>query len=224
MTERDSNGISVGGDTVGSSLFHFTADKNEQDPPESLPDTYHHNFISLFSLIVHLRIDLLNVTWQPALQLLGTGASSRISPSNLITKTLSFAFKRTVPRRGQIDATPTAINKDRFRSLICEVLVLSYPAIRKHPNVTNLLGISWEFHEGAVWPVLIFPKASHGCLSDFINSDEGIEASLEVILRICAELALGVDALHAQSTTSSLPSLKKCGILSPTLQILFTGI
>ena len=217
MTERFSDEISASECTARS-----TTDTSEQNSPESLPDRYHHSFISLFSLAVQLKIDFLNVAWQPALQLLGIGGSSRISPSNSITKTLSFAFKRTIPRRGRIDATPIIINKERFRSLICEVLVLSHPAIRKHPNVTSLLGISWEFHEGTVWPVLVFPTASHGCLADFINNGEGKEASSEVVLRICAELALGVDALHGQSTGS--PSVEKRGILSPNIQILFTGI
>jgi hypothetical protein len=157
-------------------------------------------------LAAQLNIDLLNVTWQPALQMLGIGASSQVNPSNAITKKLTFAFKRTRARQDQIDATLESPKDERFKILIREILVLTHPALREHPNVTSLLGVSWEFDHGEIWPVLVYPSASHGSLEDFMNSDVGKEATLEVLLKICAELALGADTLHGNS--KDLPPFK----------------
>ena len=160
MTDTPLDEISAGGVNLRSAFWPLTTDTGEEESPESLPDRYHHSFISLFSLAVQLKIDFLDVTWQPALQPLGTGASSEISASNMLTKNLTFAFKRTVARPDQMEAAATTIDKARLRSLICEILVLTHPAIREHPNVTSLLGISWEFHEGTVWPVPAVIKSS----------------------------------------------------------------
>jgi hypothetical protein len=145
---------------------------------------------------------MLNITWQPALGSLGSGGSSHISLSNLITKQLAFTFKR----RELDDTSPNAI-KQRYRGLICEVLVLSHPSIREHPNITSLQGITWEFHQGMVWPVLVFPEAGHGSLADFIRGDRGQNASLEDLLRICAGCGLGLEALHRNGVTiMAMPS------------------
>ncbi|OAL50980.1 hypothetical protein IQ07DRAFT_598993 [Pyrenochaeta sp. DS3sAY3a] len=185
--------------TDRSDIFHFTDSRVEQDTDETLPDRYHPSFLSILTLAAQLNVDFLNATWQPALQMLGIGGSSQVSPSNAITKSFSFAFKRTRPREDQIHATRESPKEGRFKTLIREILVLTHPAIREHPNLTSLLGISWEFDHDEIWPVLVYPSTSHGSLSDFINSDFGKEATLEVLLRICAELALGVDALHGNN-------------------------
>jgi serine/threonine protein kinase len=186
--------------TFGTAYLTCTSDSTESPANLSLADRYHHNFISFFSLVQQLQVDILETTWRPWLQPLGGGASSQVSSSDAVTTQLTFAFKRTIPRRGQILASPAATERKRFRALICEILVLQCPAVRNHPNITSLLGISWEFWRGAVWPVLAFPRASHGSLEDFISSKACENIPFETLVTICCELALALDCLHGSST------------------------
>jgi hypothetical protein len=188
-------------DTYASNYSVFTSDTEQLNSP-SVPDKYHHNFISFVSLAHQLEIDFMDVTWQPALHLLGVGGSSQIHVSNLVTKQLTFAFKSTIPRRGRPQLSLMGADRQRFRSLVCEVLVLRHPEVRDHPNITSLLGISWDFRNNSVWPVLVFPKADEGSLEDFIHGSKGTNAFLEDLIRICADIALGLDSLHGNSTFS----------------------
>jgi serine/threonine protein kinase len=186
-------------DTYVSNYSVFTSDTERIDFP-SLPDKYHHNFISFVALAHQLEIDFMDVTWQPALHLLGAGGSSQIHASNLVTKQLTFAFKSSIPRRGRLQLSQMGADRQRFRSLVSEVLVLRHPEVRNHPNITKLLGVSWDVRNNSVWPVLLFPKADEGSLEDFIHGSKGTNASLEELIRICADVALGLDTLHGNST------------------------
>jgi hypothetical protein len=187
--------------TYSSNYSVFTSD-TEQIDSRSVPDKYHHNFVSFVSLAHQLDIDFMDVTWQPALHLLGVGGSSQVHVSNLVTKQLAFAFKSTVPRHGRSQLSLMGADRQRFRSLVCEVLILRNPEVRNHPNITSLLGISWDFRNNCVWPVLVFPKATEGSLEDFIHGSKGTNASLEDLIHICAGIALGLGSLHGNSTLS----------------------
>jgi hypothetical protein len=169
---------------------------------ESISDQYHHNFLSFLSISQQLQVDFMNITWQPALQSLGFGGSSEVAQSNLITKQLSFAFKRTVPRRDTGSEDPIVQNKQRYRSLICEILVLRNNAILEHSNITRLEGIAWEFQDSQVWPVLVFSKVNAGNLQEFICSDIGMNISFEATLRICIGVAAALHVLHENSVLS----------------------
>jgi hypothetical protein len=201
MAEKSHNDDPNERDTYGSNYSVFTSD-TEQVDCLSIPDKYHHNFISFVSLAHQLEIDFMDVTWQPALHLLGVGGSSQIHVSNLVTKKLAFAFKSTVTRRGMSQLSLIGADRQRFRSLVCEVLVLRHPDVREHPNIASLLGISWDFRNNCVWPVLVFPKADEGSLENFIHGSKGTNASPEDLIRICAGIALGLDSLYGNSTFS----------------------
>src|SRR4051794_15078073 len=186
-------------DTYHSECMTFTSASAEGNR-RTLPDTYHHNFLSFLSLAQQLQIDFMSVTWQPALYSLGVGGSSQIMQSNMITKQLAFAFKRTVPRRGEGQLGSADSDKQRFRALTCEILTLKNSAVRDHPNINQLEGIAWEIQGGLVWPVLVFPKANSGSLKEFINGIEGKEASFEAKLRLCIDVALALLTLHQSSS------------------------
>ncbi|KAK3384637.1 kinase-like domain-containing protein [Lasiosphaeria ovina] len=190
MADANTNETASGGYTTESYVTYASA-SGEPDSTSTLPDRYHHNFISIFSAAHQLKVDILEATWQPALGTLGAGGSSHISLSNRSTSQLAFNFKR----RKLTDNSPEAIAK-LYRGLICEMLILRHPAVREHPNVTSLQGIAWEFYQGVAWPVLVFPEASHGSLASFIQGEGGKTASLEELLRICAGCGLGLEALH----------------------------
>lgn len=100
MAEESLSDDSDGRDTHASNYPVFTSD-TEQIDSLSVPDKHHHNSTSFVSLAHQLEIDFMDVTWQPALHLLGVGGSSQIHVSNLVTRQLTLAFKCTVPRRGR---------------------------------------------------------------------------------------------------------------------------
>ena len=181
--------------TYGRGYMTLASVSAEENPP-SLPDMYHHNFISLLSVAIQLQVDLLDITWQPALEKLGKGASSLVNQSDQISKDLTFAFKRSVPGCDEWGPNSAMSDQKRYRALLSEILVLGMPSIRDHPNIIRLEGIAWEFNEGKVWPMLVFPKANRGTLKEFINSKEGQEASFETLLRLCIDVAFGLHALH----------------------------
>ena len=110
------------------------------------------DLIAFLSIVQKCNVDYLPITWQPALSTLGVGGSGTISQSTFITGK-PLAFKRFHHFEN---------SDDDFLPLISEVLILSQPPIKNHPNIVDLEGICWEIKpwtEKAV-PVLVFEKAS----------------------------------------------------------------
>ena len=151
-------------------------------------------------------IDFLPVTWQPALDQIGEGATAEIrqNPMNLQT---SFAFKR-----------PLFASSDEFESrilpsLIAEISILGSPTIRRHANIIHLEGICWEVRskegqnvsrkepilksESGIVPVLIFEKTKHGDLHRFMAHGAGGQLSFLERLRLCSEIAKAVAEMHS---------------------------
>jgi hypothetical protein len=79
-------------------------------------------------------------------------------------------------------------------------LILKNSSVREHLNINQLEGIAWEIQNDIVWPVLVYPKANSGSLEDFINSNEGKEASFEAKLRLCIDVSLALLTLHKNSS------------------------
>jgi hypothetical protein len=151
-------------------------------------DILQSDLIAFLSIVQKYDIDFLDITWQPALDDLGKGGSGTISQS-MYNSDLSFAFKRFHEDGGLDEA---------FLPLMTEVLILSQPAIRSHPNIINLEGICWEIKprtEKAA-PVLVFEKAACD-LQQFMNGHEGSNMSIDGRLKICADIGSAIMTLHA---------------------------
>jgi hypothetical protein len=89
-----------------------------------------------------------------------------------------------------------------FLPLVPDVLILSQPQMRSHPNIINLKGVSWEIKprtEKAV-TVLIFEKAMWE-LKQFMNVREGMNLSNEDQLKICVDIGRAFTVLHAYCLT-----------------------
>ena len=146
------------------------------------------DLIAFLSIVQKCNVDYLPITWQPALNMLGVGGSGTISQSTFIAEK-PLAFKRFHDSE----------NPDGgFLPMMSEVLILSQPPIRNHPNIVDLEGICWEIKpstEKAV-PVLVFEKASWD-LQQFMNVREGMDMSFEDRLKICADVGDAIMALHA---------------------------
>lgn len=160
------------------------------------------NLITFLAIAQKLEIDLLPITWQPALSQVGAGATAEIRQS-LIHLQMSFAFKR-FKDAAWIDAIDESQRpkemKTGFRVLMSEIFVLRHPSVREHPNIISLLGICWDIlPSGCVWPVLVFERTALGDLWSFAESEEGKNISIETRLKICADVATAVGDLHQSS-------------------------
>ena len=153
------------------------------------------DLIAFLSIVQKCDVDYLPITWQPTLNTLGVGGSGTISQSTFITEK-PLAFKRFNDSE----------NPDGgFLPMMSEVLILSQPPIRNHPNIVDLEGICWEVKpstEKAV-PVLVFEKASWD-LQQFMNVREGMDMSLEDRLKMCAEVGGAIMALHLYGLSESI--------------------
>ena len=149
------------------------------------------DLIAFLSIVQNCDVDYLPITWQPALGTLGAGGSGTISQSTFMTEK-PLAFKRFHDSE----------NSDDFLPMMSEVLILSQPPIRSHPNIVDLEGICWEvkrWTERAV-PVLVFERASWN-LQQFMNVREGVDMVVEGRLKICADIGGAIVALHAYGSS-----------------------
>ena len=166
--------------------------------PAGIPPTdIHYDFISFLAIAQRLNVDFLPITWQPALDSLGKGATAEVSQS-LVNLQMSFAFKRTalsnLPWQGQYQEQ----ERRALRALISEVSVLSHPLIRRQANIINLEGICWEIgREDKVLPVLVFEKAQLGDMHRFMDSDLGKALSIEDRLKMCIGVGTAVMVMHS---------------------------
>jgi hypothetical protein len=78
-----------------------------------------------------------------------------------------------------------------------EVSVLGHPVVRGIPYFIRLEGVCWDFTDDGVWPVLVFKKAHHGNLREFLWSEEGKSITFSQRLQICSEIGSAVMTMHA---------------------------
>lgn len=150
-----------------------------------------YGFIALLGLAQRLGVDLLPLTWQAILGSLeedgkgGRGGQAKIFQSYVNVET-SFAFKR--------------FERDSFREVISELLVLTQAEIRKHPYITRLEGLCWDVNaDDDIRPVLVFEKSHFGDLYHFMRSGIGKDLSIEDRLRLCVDVGIAIWAMHANS-------------------------
>jgi len=146
------------------------------------------DLVAFISLVQKCNVHYLPITWQPALSKLGVGGSGLISQATLDANK-SLAFKRFHENSdSQMDFLP----------LMSEVLILSQPPIRNHPNIVTLEGICWEINPRTekAFPVLVFEKAAWD-LKHFMNVREGKDMLIDDRLKICADIGHAIMTLHA---------------------------
>src|SRR5271154_3930657 len=130
-------------------------------PAPELP----YDFINFLAVAQWRDVDFLPITWEPALDSVGAGATAEIRQS-LINLQLSLAFKRV-----HLERLCPGHYRNAIRALISEALVLGHPVIRRHQNIIRLQGICWDVRPDNVWPVLVFKKSQYGDLKRFMMSE-----------------------------------------------------
>ena len=177
-----------------------------------------YDLITFLGVAQQLGIDFLPITWQPALEYFGRGATAEIWEA-VMNLQASFAFKRPLCRFKKLDS-------QMLSSLIAEISILGHPSIRKHSNIVQLEGISWQVFsgdgdsvskqepvfsakEGGLVPVLVFEKTRHGDLYRFMTTDKGKQLGFAERLDMCVSIAGAVAAMHSSSMAWS-PTLELC--------------
>ncbi len=166
------------------------------------------DIVTFLGIAQRLNIDFLPITWQPALDRIGQGATAEIREASANLQ-FSFAFKRLV--------FELCFEYEDFESrllpcLIAEISILGLKSIRKHPNTINLEGICWEVisweeehisrealytsRKGGIIPVLVFEKAKYGDLHHFMMQEAGRNLSFAQKIVICTDIAKAVAEMH----------------------------
>lgn len=169
--------------------------KNHAMLAPSIALSDHFNLISFLAVMQFCDIDLLPIKWQPARDSLGKGGTAHISQS-LLNAQLSFAFKRVF-----LAGTMTV---DEIRRCLNEILVLSHPVVRPHPNIIRLEACCLELLPNRkLSPVLIFEKMPMGNLEVFRESTEARNVPLLKWLEICTAIGQALMTLHNNSRYKS---------------------
>lgn len=103
---------------------------------------------------------------------------------------MSLAFKRTKLSPDAYHSRSTAEDEHRvYRALISELMVLEYPAIKKHPSVLELDGMCWEIPKtkSKVFPVLVFEKAPFEGPESYLLSEHGRLLNFTERHNVCAD-------------------------------------
>lgn len=162
-----------------------------QSDAASLADGPHLDFIDFLAVAQWRQIEFFPITWQQTLSSIGVGGTARMKQS-LVDLDVSLAFKQL-----HLEKATAAGRMAALRTSMTEVGVLGHPIIRRHSNVIRLEGICWDFTGDEVWPVLVFRKADHGNLRDFLRSDAGKSLDFQQRLQICSDIGSAVMAMHA---------------------------
>lgn len=160
---------------------------------ESQVTNAQYDFISLLAIAQKLGIDFLSITWQPLREVIGIGGTARIDQA-LVNLQTSLAFKRI---KEKDRAKPELI----FREVINEIIVLSHPAIQRHPNIVELQGICWDIpSDDEVWPVLVLEKCHFGDLYHFLRLPVGRDLSTNERLELCLDIGIAIADMHSNCT------------------------
>ena len=197
-------------------------DDSDEQSASAFTEFYTYDFIMILELCQNLNIDYLPITWQPALDALGSGGQAEIQQS-LISIALSFAFSRVKPllRSGMA-------GRKAYQALASQIQILANPVIREHENIITLIGVCWDIRpkdtcikhatmskEGAranierfdaiqdvpscpwtVWPVLVYAKTKYGDLTCFSRSSAGKDLTVAQKLKLCKDMARGLRDMH----------------------------
>ena len=154
-----------------------------------------YDFITFLAVVQRAQISILPITWQSALQPIGTGATSNINEA-LINLQTSFAFKCASDKQKQ--HVPEA---NILQALISEITVLGHPSIRERPNIVHLQGICWDVSsDDKVWPALVFEKTQFGDLYNFATLPIGRDLCISERLKLCVDVGTAIMDMHSNGT------------------------
>ena len=162
----------------------------------TLFDFKHHDLIDFLRLTQFYQVDMLPITWQPALEALGDGRTSFVSQlySNV---QISLAFKRAFSTQSE-DQQYSNGESDIFPRLCTELSILAHPPLRNHPFIVRLEGFCWGLHLDSfgVLPVFVFEKAQGGNLQKFMTSEQRGDLNFAERKGLCVQIAHALMTMH----------------------------
>jgi hypothetical protein len=184
------------------SLFSYGDLPSKATISTRVPETEepsHSNIIRVLSIATALDVNIFPLTWRPALEGLGEGATGRISQSPMNAR-ISLAFKRLSRWSRCQGLSEAQFRALQHKALVSEMVALSCPELYGHPNIANLEGLCWELsnegHSPEALPVLVFRKAEFGDLRRFLSLPEAENLEIGNRLDICGEIAKALEIMH----------------------------
>ncbi len=171
----------------------------------TLLDLKHHDLIDFLGLAQFYEVDLLPITWQPALEGLGDGRTANVSQS-LLNIQMSLAFKRAFPTESENQRHWDG-ESSIFPRLCTELSILAHPPLRNHPFIVRLEGFCWELHLDSfgILPVFVFEKAHGGNLQKFMSSEQGGNLTFAERKALCIQIAHALMTMHSCRESSLRP-------------------
>src|SRR5271156_5639544 len=157
---------------------------------------HHQNFIKFLQYATALRLNILPLTWEPALEALGhDGATARVNQSFANLET-TFVYKRFKPEVTDHRLSEAQFRELQYTAMINELIILARPEIGDHNSIVRFVGICFELSPNAVevWPVIVLLKATRGDLATYMSQNESLGPAR--LLRFCGEIAKGVHTVH----------------------------
>ena len=172
-------------------------------PTDANDRDFHFDLLSFVSIAEKFGVDFVKITWQPALGELGRGATSTVQQAQVDAE-FNLAFKRSVVLSDGDFADTKQQEVARYKALLYELISLEL--LSKHPNVIDLLGITWEIENEQVWPVLLTERSMYGTMADFLPSELGVKLDSRAKLSLCADVARACESLHTIGERDFNPS------------------
>ena len=185
--------------------FEVRAETTEHQIPDTLllfPTVEGHvDLLAILARAQCLNIDLLNIAHTTKLDL-GKGGTGEVVES-LQNVEFDFAFKKLKVPPGR-SSLPEPILRTYYNCILNEITILGQPIIAKHKGIVDLYGITWEVGVSQedqpenMYPVLVFQKAQHGTLRDFMERDRTKKPFLgfHERLSLCVQIGASILSLH----------------------------
>jgi hypothetical protein len=170
-----------------SSLFFTLSDTAESA----------YDLIDFLAVAQAMGIAILPITWQSAQEIANAkGGTSQIHDATIDLEN-SLVFKRVSDENKQKISLGRLTKSSMFDAFINEMVILGESTVREEPTVVKLQGITWDIlRDDELWPALVFEKADHGDLEDFLGGEEGRELHALARVRFCQQIAYSVSRLH----------------------------
>lgn len=179
-----------------SATSHASSSRPVEGTDNILSRLPHYDLVSFLAIserIPSLQFYTFTPDFRPKDQLIIKGGASGLVHDIALSSNHGIIFKRyREPSRS-----------GNFKAIIAEIMVLKHPVFAKHPNIVDLDGITWDVEISddeqphQVTPVLVFRRAEHGTLAEFLRSSSGRGSSLGERLKLCTDIALALEAIHA---------------------------
>lgn len=150
---------------------------------------------TFFAVVSELKVENVPLTWHGGLGEVGRGATAQIQEA-IITADHRFAFKRF-----SFPGSEGASERRTVQAAMIELLALSHPALRNHPNILRMYGVCQDMltTNDVFQPALVVEKSVFGDLGVFM-SQRGSYLDGNTRVELCADVIAAVAALHENGT------------------------